>query len=60
MRREVVHVLKIPGTRKNWCSTAPCGDDFGFDCSHYRLHASHQQIHQLTLVPAFVGNSFGG
>ncbi|MEZ4579887.1 MAG: hypothetical protein R2875_18300, partial [Desulfobacterales bacterium] len=63
LRREIVHVLKIPGTREKLVFNRTLwGWNFGFDYapSHYRLHASHQQIHQqYALVPAFVGNSFG-
>ena len=63
LRREIVHVLKIPGTREKLVFNRTLwGWNFGFDYapSHYRLHASHQQIHQqYALVPAFVENSYG-
>ncbi len=55
MRLEILRALKQGGTLR--FNSTLWGWNFGFDCAPtgYRLHASHQQIHQqFALLPAMV------
>jgi hypothetical protein len=58
LRREIARALKVPENLKKLVFNRTLwGWNFGFDYapSNYRLHASHQQIHQqYALVPVFV------
>jgi len=55
LRRDVVNALSIPEKQKHLsCNRTLWGWNFGFDYapSGYRIHASHQQVHQqYAMVP---------
>ena len=61
LRRQIVRALE-QGGKLNFNSTL-WGWNFGFDCAPtgYRLHASHQQIHQqFAMLPAAVATFVNG
>jgi len=62
LRQRLLATLRQPGTRNPAFDATLWGWNFGFDfaASGYRLHASHQQIHQqYALVPAAVPTASG-
>ncbi len=62
LRTDVNNALSEPGKKISFDRTL-WGWNFGFDFapSHYRLHASHQQIHhQFAMIPTLVSSWYSG